>query len=100
MLTEVADVGSVAAQHPDTWRMNSRLPPKTRIASGIDDFWDKNCPTFRADIAAAMPAMQNADVVIGYTPLAGVAHPVMFAIGCRLGFYADKAMTLCAIDEE
>ena len=76
------------------------MPPKTRIASGIDNFWDKNCPTFRADVAAAMSAMQNADVVIGYTPLAGVAHPVLLSIGCRLFFDADETVAPCAIEME
>jgi hypothetical protein len=76
------------------------LLPKTRITSGIDDFWDKDCPTIRADIAAAMSAMQNADVVIWYTPLAGVAHPVLLSIGCRLCFDADETVAPCAFEME
>ncbi len=73
------------------------MPPKARIAGGIDDFWEEHCPATWANIAAATLAMQDTDVALGYLLLACVAVPNERPIGCRLGFNADKAMSLSAI---
>jgi hypothetical protein len=89
-------VCSVATQQHHTGRA-SCLPPKARIAGGIDNFWKNRRPATWANIAAAKLAMQDTDVTLGYLQLARVANPNMRAVGCRLGFNAHKAMLPCTI---
>jgi hypothetical protein len=89
-------VCSVATQQHHTGHA-SCLPPKARIAGGIDNFWKNRCPATWANIAAAKLAMQDTDVTLGYLQLASVAYPNMRAVGCRLGFNAHKAMLPCTI---
>ena len=95
-LETTAKVCSVAAKLHNT-RRASRLPPKARVAGGIDNFWEEHCPATWANIAAATLAMQDADEAVGYLLLACVAIPNERAIRCRLGFNADKAVSLTAI---
>jgi hypothetical protein len=74
--------------------------PKARISRSIHNFWEERSPAIRANVTAASLAVQNTDVNITNFALACIAFPWCCAIGCRLVFDTDEAMTALAVNVE
>jgi hypothetical protein len=97
-----ANIAPVTAKQPGC-RSRVRglhFSPKARIARGIHNFWEEHSPTIRANVTKASLAVQNTDVITTNGSLACIAFPWCLAIGCRLLFDTDEAMSALAVNVE
>ena len=70
--------------------VEQRVDPEARVAGSIHNFWEDSSPACGADVDGASRAVQHADAIVWYVPLARVTLPHL--IRCRLFIDALKSV--------
>ena len=70
--------------------VRQRFDPEARVAGSIHNFWEDSGPACGADVDGAYRAVQHADAIVWYMPLARVTLPPL--IRCRLFIDALKSV--------
>ena len=73
--------------------VQQRFDPEARVTGSIHNFWEDTGPACGAYVNGASRAVQHADAIVWYLPLARVTLPSL--IGCRL--FIDAAKSVAAL---
>ena len=83
---------------PGTVTVQHRVDPEAGVACSIHNFWEDVGPARRTYVNGAYRAVQHADAIVFYLPLASVTLPA--GIGRRLFVDANKSVAAPAVNVE